>query len=559
MLKNILSVGLRGGIGSMLLLALIALASCRHKEKEGVQPNVRCDRKETVTFSQEDVFDFLSLDTSAYYLGEIGSTQCLVKIDSTSPLGLSGRYFGIDSSDWTRPVAFGISYGDGEYVFRSGEKEFRPKFGLSLSPVYISGTFCTTFLKYDEQQISLERYAEPPFATYASTLNMLCENPVKRSIKIHKNVIYGHGMGYWVSNPEHEEKYLKIITKSILKSFREKDVDLNMDVYVPQDSLRTRPLIVFIHGGAFYIGDKGAETMTTWCKYFAQLGYVTASINYRMGFKISKTAIQQCGYRAIQDAHAAVRYLCAHASTYGIDPENVFLAGTSAGAITALGMAFWTADNLPPFVKANGLDSLCGDLTTSGNDCRNTFEIKALANMWGAVYDLGELNGKRIPVISFHGTADNLVPYNQGIPFSTIGEALFDRMYGSYAMHERLDALGVPNEFYPIEGAQHAPYQDKKGHPNDCYFFIQDHIQQFFRQELLRTGSIVRDKRMAHAYTLQQKDVAKLHWKAEGGFILRCEEQTVYVVWRKDAPLHRLTASGMRRNGAAFQKAIQIR
>ena len=249
----------------------------------------------------------------------------------------------------------------------------------------------------------------------------------------------------------------------------------------------------------------------------------------------------------------------AHADQYTVDTENIFLAGTSAGSITALGAAFWTEDNLPPFVKENGLDTLCGDLESSGNELKNTFEIKALANMWGAVYDLDELESRKIPVISFHGTADNLVPYNEGIPFSTIGEMLFDKMYGSYAMHGRLDALKVPNEFYPIEGAQHAPYQDKKGHPNDCYYFIQDHIRTFFSRELQRAGSIVRDRNQLHAYTLQERNPEKLHWKAEGGFILRAEGQTVYVVWRKDAPQHRLTASGLRRNKVAFTQTVSIR
>lgn len=534
--------------------------SCHRKDREkDVKPGIGEKKEKIVNFNNEDVFDFLSMDTTAYYLGDIGNNYCMVKIDSTSPLGLHGRYFSINTSDWTSPVNFDIRYEDGAYDFRSGGKEYRIRFQLSLSPEYLSGTFETSFLSYESRHIYLKRYCPPFFTTYTSTQNMLCEKPRKLPYKIYKNVIYGHGRGYWTSNPEHEEKYLKIITKSILKSFREKELDFTMDVYVPQDSQCLRPLIVFIHGGAFYIGDKGAETMSTWCKNFAQLGYVTASINYRMGFKISKTSIQQCGYCAIQDARAALRYLSAHAHSYNIDTGNIFLAGTSAGSITALGAALWTEENLPSFVRANGLDSLCGNLESSGNNLNNTYRIKAIANMWGAVYDLDELNEKNIPIISFHGTADNLVPYNEGIPFSTIGEMLFDKMYGSSAMHERLNALGVPNEFYPIANAPHAPYQDKKGHPNDCYYFIQDHILAFFNQELLRTGGIIRDKEQTQAYILQQKGIRKLHWKAEGGFILRTEGQTAYVVWRKDVPQHRLTAYGIRENGVAFSQSISIK
>lgn len=48
------------------------------------------------------------------------------------------------------------------------------------------------------------------------------------------------------------------------------------------DTLTNRPFILLIHGGGFVGGDK-----SSWedeCKEFAKRGYVTASINYRLGF-----------------------------------------------------------------------------------------------------------------------------------------------------------------------------------------------------------------------------------------------------------------------------------
>ena len=179
--------------------------------------------------------------------------------------------------------------------------------------------------------------------------------------------------------------------------------------------------------------------------------------------------------------------------------------------------------------------------------------------MWGAVYDLDELNGHHIPVISFHGTEDNLVPFDEGYPFSDmkgkLGEKLFDKMYGSQSIHERLDSLHIHNEFYPIEGVKHAPYQDKSGHPNSTYYFIQSKMENFFYQELAKIGNITKDKSNPQAYSLSQKDIKEICWEAEGGFILKSDGNHVVVLWRKDAKKKVLKASGIRENDCAFERS----
>ncbi|MCQ2307587.1 MAG: alpha/beta hydrolase [Bacteroidales bacterium] len=61
-----------------------------------------------------------------------------------------------------------------------------------------------------------------------------------------------------------------------------------------------------------------------------------------MGFLPFKRNIKRAGYAAIQDAHAAMRYLVENQSVYGIDTSMMFVGGTSAGATTALHLAFMT-------------------------------------------------------------------------------------------------------------------------------------------------------------------------------------------------------------------------
>ena len=103
-----------------------------------------------------------------------------------------------------------------------------------------------------------------------------------------------------------------------------------MDLYLPNcdDPTHTsrRPLIVFIHGGAFVAGDKNEANLQTMCKEFAKRGYVTATIDYRLGF-ISDDVAHTCNfpnyscvfatdsvewyrscYRSIQDGKGALRF-----------------------------------------------------------------------------------------------------------------------------------------------------------------------------------------------------------------------------------------------------------
>lgn len=60
---------------------------------------------------------------------------------------------------------------------------------------------------------------------------------------------------------------------------KDRRMDLKMDLYVPHDgSAVARPLLVVLHGGAFRGGDKRDSSLVEWCRYFASLGYVAASV-----------------------------------------------------------------------------------------------------------------------------------------------------------------------------------------------------------------------------------------------------------------------------------------
>ena len=98
-----------------------------------------------------------------------------------------------------------------------------------------------------------------------------------------------------------------------------------LDLYLPEGK-RDVPVIVWIHGGALTQDDKNLEVATG--KRFAAAGIATAAVNYRLSPAVSHPA-------HVQDAAASFAWVKRHIAEYGGDPNNVFLAGHSAGAYLA--------------------------------------------------------------------------------------------------------------------------------------------------------------------------------------------------------------------------------
>lgn len=197
-------------------------------------------------------------------------------------------------------------------------------------------------------------------------------------------------------------------------------VALNLDIYYPPGATNDKkyPLVVLIHGGGFTGGDKGG--LEPECQILSDSGFIAVSINYRLGWRKGGSCngdtadLNRAMYRALQDAHAALRYLISKSAEYAIDANWVFIGGSSAGGNTALNTTYISqAVGLQAFP---GLSASLGPVNTSGNTITSTFSIKGVCNMWGALKDSLLINsGNAVPQISFHGMQDNVVPYDYGL------------------------------------------------------------------------------------------------------------------------------------------------
>jgi pimeloyl-ACP methyl ester carboxylesterase len=309
------------------------------------------------------------------------------------------------------------------------------------------------------------------------------------SVEVKSNIIYGKAKGYWTSSPYSDEAYIVTLGKGLIKTFKDNELlDLKLDLYFSRaDSLKKKPLVMLIHGGAFYIGSKESACEQTLALALAKRGYLVASIDYRLGFKPSQADIQLGAYRAIQDAHAALRFLSHHSKGIGFDPDQVYVGGTSAGAVASLNVAFMSNDERPERIIENEKKGLLSGIEQSGNTFTETFTIKAVANMWGAVGDPEIIDpDQKIPVLSIHGTADDIVPFDTDFPFKKslmINRLIMDKMYGSKPIHDRLNKLGIRNKLVALPGLGHEPELETYNALNNYMDTLILHTSNFFYEE----------------------------------------------------------------------------
>src|SRR5919112_402905 len=209
---------------------------------------------------------------------------------------------------------------------------------------------------------------------------------------------------------------------------------LKLDLYQPTgDTLAKRPALVWVHGGGFTMGDKSSGRARA--TFFAKLGYVAVSINYRLlspegcGGNPDPTPVcENAGREAQHDAQAAVRWLRANADTYRIDTSRIAMAGASAGAVTSV------------LVATNPQDP-----GTSGNPGYQS-TIRAAVSVSGGMPANDLITEDDSPTLFIHGTEDKVVPYDWAVQ-------------NAAAMYR----LGIFTVLEPIEGAAHGLTRDYAG------------------------------------------------------------------------------------------------
>ena len=199
---------------------------------------------------------------------------------------------------------------------------------------------------------------------------------------------------------------------------------LCLDLYEPTgDTTTDRPVLVFVHGGSFFTGDKANVEAQFFCNDMAERGYVVASVSYRLAPTLEDVDDDDI-IAAGHDVKAAVRWLRTVADTYEIDDTRIGLTGSSAGGFAVCEAAYNE------------------DEGNSGNPLPSS-EVHAVVELWGGMRELSDLEPTEAPLCVVHGTLDMIVPF-------AFGQSLYDASV----------TVGLPSELHPFVGvhADLTPY-----------------------------------------------------------------------------------------------------
>jgi acetyl esterase/lipase len=225
-----------------------------------------------------------------------------------------------------------------------------------------------------------------------------------------------------------------------------------VDIYVPATP-GPHPLVLYIHGGGWVGGHtRHSGALANFPEVLARLaseGFTVASLEYRLSGEAPFPA-------QLQDSHAALRFLRAHAAEYRIDPARVGVWGGSAGGhLTALTALACRDTALDPASANDGCVQAAvtwygvfdfGVLAAGRPGQSDGAAAKLLgcaatcpAERYAAASPVTYVDAKDPPFLLIHGDVDKTVPVAQ-----------------SHLAEVRLRAAGVPVEAIYIPHVDHS-------------------------------------------------------------------------------------------------------
>jgi len=231
--------------------------------------------------------------------------------------------------------------------------------------------------------------------------------------------------------------YQDIRYGSIPDSIADAASDRILDLYLPSNiSKKKVPVFIFIHGGGFRNGHKGVVVIQELCQKIALKGYGVLSINYRLTLNSKKINAQgSVGTskgipdngkfsdvvnialnNATEDTQLVLKWIKRNSQKYNFTTRSVAVGGSSAGAMTALNLAYISKQNIIP--------------------------VKAVIDMWGGMANAELIKQNAPPVLIYHGDNDQVVHVDY-----------------AYALKKQMDKIGNDKSILCILAGQgHAQY-----------------------------------------------------------------------------------------------------
>lgn len=239
---------------------------------------------------------------------------------------------------------------------------------------------------------------------------------------------------------------------------------LKMDIYQAQgDTATDRPVVIFCFGGSFVGGSRTSSELVSFARSLAKRGYVAASIDYRLAGNlfdlVNEEKLIKVVFGAVQDGKAAIRYFRKdfdEGNSLGIDENQIFIGGTSAGGILAINLAYVDSLHKLPTSWQQWANEIGGMEGNSGNPGYCSY-VSGVFGFSGAVADTAFINSNDVPFYGIHAEDDETVKYNYGPPLENPFVTVPVSLYGSYPLDIRLNNLGVYSSFDSYTGSDHPP------------------------------------------------------------------------------------------------------
>ena len=239
---------------------------------------------------------------------------------------------------------------------------------------------------------------------------------------------------------------------------------LYLDIYTPYgDTAIQRPLVVLAHGGSFVQGNRKLADIVTVCKKLTEMGYVTVSIQYRLGVDIAsgntlEKEFQQAVFRGAQDGRAAIRFLnksVQNGNPYKINANEIYTGGISAGGVLGLQLAFLES---PDEVASLVIDTnVIGGVEGSSGNPGYSWKVKGVVSLCGAMGNVSWMNNnKDISICNMHGTNDATVPYKTNY-FKFFGTNVAI-LQGGFSVDSMAQKQNMNTRLYTFNGADHVPF-----------------------------------------------------------------------------------------------------
>lgn len=245
--------------------------------------------------------------------------------------------------------------------------------------------------------------------------------------------------------------------------FRNDAPTLQLDLFLPQNPPKAAPCVLIFQGGGFQAND--GKRFRPFAEYLAENGFAAALVAYR-GRPLHH-------YQdSLSDVRAAVRFLRANGTAYGIDPDRIGAIGHSAGATLAALLAVGEGSKRldggsesDPTVRIQAAVAISGvyDFIARFSDKEQNAmqpkrqetlhtntewigtEFSRDADDWKRVSAINHVDTEDAPILLIHNRDDARVPWLQ-----------------PRDMHERMKQAGVRSEIQIHETGGHGNPLRKK-------------------------------------------------------------------------------------------------